>query len=213
MLYFANPVSNEVRQAMRDGIIGYIDTPMQGNRRENGVEWCADNGCFSERWEAVKWWRWIDRQERTMRFATCPDVVSDWDATRALFDEWAPRMTDSELPVAIVAQDGAKATSIPWSDISCVFIGGSTAWKVSANTEDIVQEANRRNVWAHVGRVNSYKRLKWARDIGADSADGTMLVFNPTKRLTELRRWLTTLDEVHPLPIGVGSYGDRTATP
>lgn len=204
MRYFANPVSDEVRQAMRDGIIGYIDTPMQGNRREPGVEWCADNGCFSDRWDATRWWRWIDQQERTMRFATCPDVVADWDKTLALFDKWAPRMKDVELPVAVVAQDGATTASIPWADISCVFIGGTTKWKMSANTEDIVQEANRQGVWAHVGRVNSFKRLRWARDIGADSADGTMLVFNPTKRFAELRRWLSALDETHPLPMTVG---------
>ena len=200
MLYFANPVSGEVRQAMRDGIIGYIDTPMQGNRREPGVKWCADNGCFSNKWDASRWWRWIDKQERTMTFAVCPDVVGDWDATRSRFDEWAPRMAAADLPVAIVAQNGATAESIPWADIECVFIGGSTEWKVSGNTEDIVNKANEQGVWAHVGRVNSLKRLRWARDIGADSADGTMLVFHPTKRLAELRQWLVTLDETHPLP-------------
>lgn len=189
---------------MRDGIIGYIDTPLQGNRREPNVQWCADNGCYSNKWNADHWWRWLDRQERTMRFAACPDVVSNWESTLQLFEQWAPRMTAAELPVAVVAQDGASVDSIPWTDVSCVFIGGSTEWKLSKQAEAIVGSANARGVWAHVGRVNSYKRLKWARDIGANSADGTMLVFQPTKRLAQLKRWLKTLDELQPLPIGVG---------
>lgn len=201
MLYFGNPVSPEVRQAMRDGIIGYIDTPAQGNKREPNVQWCADNGCFSSRWEASHWWKWLNRQERTMRFAVCPDVVSDWDRTRYLFDEWQPKMKVEGFPVALCAQDGAVESDIPWSDIDCLFIGGSTEWKLSSNTERLVSVANERGLWAHVGRVNSYKRLRWARDIGANSADGTMLVFNPTKRLADLKRWLQMLDDCSPLPL------------
>lgn len=179
---------------MRDGLIGYIDTPAQGNRREPSVEWCADNGCFSDRWQPDRWWKWIERQERTMRFATCPDKVADWDATLRLFDQWAPRMDSAELPVAIVAQDGANVETIPWDDITCVFIGGSTEWKLSQTSEAIIAEANRRNKWAHVGRVNSYRRLRWASDAGANSADGTHLTFNPTKRLAEVLRWLSNLE-------------------
>jgi hypothetical protein len=201
VLYFGNPVSEEVRQAMREGIIGYIDTPAQGNKRIENVQWCADNGCFSSKWESSHWWKWLNKQERTMRFAVCPDVVSDWTATQRLFDEWAPKMRAEGFPVAICAQDGARPSEIPWDEIDCVFIGGSTEWKLSSNTEEIISLANRNGTWAHIGRVNSYKRLRWARDIGANSADGTMLVFNPTERLADLKRWLRRLEDSHPLPL------------
>jgi hypothetical protein len=71
-----------------------------------------------------------------------------------------------------------------------VFIGGSTDWKLGEMSEAIIAEGNNRGVWVHVGRVNSLRRLRWAKHAGADSVDGTMLVFNPTKRLEELLRWL-----------------------
>lgn len=190
---------------MREGLIGYIDTPAQGNKRDDGVDWCADNGCYSNRWNADRWWRWLDSQERTMRFASCPDVVCDWDETRRRFEEWAPRMIAADLPVAIVAQDGATVESIPWSDVQCVFIGGSTEWKLSQSVELLVSEANRRGVWAHIGRVNSYRRFRWANDIGANSCDGTMLVFDPTGRFAELKRWLEDIDRVPSLPLWGGS--------
>lgn len=200
MVYFANPVSQEVRDAMQAGLLGYIDTPRQGNRRPLNVHWCADNGCFSAKWESSHWWSWLMSQDRTMRFACAPDVVGDWDATRRLFDQWGQRMADEQFPVAVVAQDGATHSSIPWDAVSAVFIGGSTEWKLSATAVQIIQEANLRKTWAHVGRVNSYRRLRWAAHAGADSVDGTMLVFQPTKRLAELLKWLSLLDEIPSLP-------------
>ncbi len=194
MLYYANPCGEQVRQAMRDGLIGFIDTPAQGNKHVAGADWCADNGCFSNRWEPNKWWRWVTGLDRTMRFACCPDVVGDWDATRQLFDVWADRMHAEQLPVACVVQDGARPDQIDWDAIACVFVGGSTEWKLSRDAELIIGEANRRDVWAHVGRVNSLRRLRWANQVGADSADGTHLVFNPTKGLQDVLRWLRIIE-------------------
>jgi hypothetical protein len=43
-----------------------------------------------------------------------------------------------------------------------------------------------------MGRVNSLKQLRYARDIGCASADGTFITFAPD---TNLRRCLDTLDE------------------
>ena len=65
---------------MAHGAIGFIDTPKQGNRRPSGVLWCADNGCFSERWEPEEWWRFLvanASDASSCLFATAPDVVGD----------------------------------------------------------------------------------------------------------------------------------------
>lgn len=194
MLYYANPCSDEVRQAMRNGLLGFIDTPAQGNRREPNVDWIADNGCYSNRWNADHWWKWLTRQPQTMRFCTAPDVVGDWQATLDLFATWSPAMSARRLPIACVAQDGATNETMPWHAISAVFIGGSTEWKLSKDSEAIVAEANRRSTWAHIGRVNTLRRLQWAKQIGANSVDGTMLTFNPTARLRQLLRWMQQIE-------------------
>lgn len=189
MLYYANPCNEEVRDAMRAGLIGFIDTPMQGNKHVEGADWVADNGCFSNRWVAEKWWGWLNTLPTTMRFACCPDIVGDWDTTRTLFDIWYPKMDAIGIPVACVAQDGAEIEQIDWDSVSCIFIGGSTDWKLSAKAVEIIGEANRRNIWAHVGRVNSLRRMRWAQAAGADSVDGTHIVFEPTKGLQDVLRW------------------------
>jgi len=204
--YYANPCSDNVREAMRAGLIGFIKTPIQGNKLLPGVDWCADNGCFSSKWNEEKWWQWLTNQPRTMRFAVVPDVVADHAKTLELYKKWGPLMTEAEIPCAFVAQDGAVPDEIPWENIASVFIGGSTEWKLSPYSAAIVQRANILNIWAHVGRVNSYKRLRYARDIGANSVDGTYLTFGPDTNLPKLLTWLRRLEQETPLEVERGEY-------
>lgn len=203
MLYFANPCSEQVRAAMADPstALAMIATPHQGNELVDGAAFCLDNGCFSDKWDAEHWWSWLVGQPRTARFAVAPDVVADWPATLERFNEWEPRMHAEGFRVAVVAQDGATTDVIPWGRCEAVFIGGSTDWKLGADVAAIVAEANRRGVWAHMGRVNSLRRLRYAADIGCDSVDGTFLVFAPDHNWTT--RLLPWLREVN----GQASFG------
>jgi hypothetical protein len=41
-----------------------------------------------------------------------------------------------------------------------------------------------------MGRVNSYKRLKYAHDIGCQSADGTYVAFGPDVNLPKCLEWV-----------------------
>lgn len=184
---------------MSKGKIGFIATPKQGNRLEPGARWCADNGCFSEAWNAQTWRRWLSTMPPTMDFAVCPDVVADNQKTLEMFNEHAPFMESLDLPIAYVGQDGAQPDEIPWDRIATLFVGGSTEWKTSDDAVQLMAHAKDKGKSVHVGRVNSFRRLRWARDNGADTADGTHLVFNPTENLASLLRWLTRLEQEQPL--------------
>ena len=48
--------------------------------------------------------------------------------------------------------------------------------KLGPEVEQLVAEARTRNVWVHMGRVNSLRRLAYAASIGCDSIDGTQSV-------------------------------------
>ena len=66
MLYLANPCTPQVVTAMRDGLIGYMDTPAQGNARPEGVAWAADNGCFGAGYPGDEaWLAWLAGQDPT----------------------------------------------------------------------------------------------------------------------------------------------------
>ena len=197
MIYFGNPVAGTVPH-FEAGTLGYIDTPAQGNVRPDGVTWCADNGCFADSFNAEKWWSWLKRhadRADNCRFATAPDVVGDAVATLARSLPWLPKIRALGYPVAFVAQDGIGSTDVPWDEFDCLFIGGSTEFKLGAVARRYAVEAKARGKWVHMGRVNSLRRYRYAEAIGCDSVDGTFLVFGPEKNLPRLLGWIRDLDE------------------
>lgn len=178
---------------MIDGHIGFIDTPAQGNLRPAGVSWCADNGCFSDKWDEGKWLAFLEANSgdaATCSFATLPDVVGDATATLGKSQPWISRVKELGYPVALVAQDGQEDVPIPWEEIDALFIGGTTEFKLGQFSRELVSEANRRGLWTHMGRVNSRKRFRYASFIGCDSADGTFLTFAPDANLPILLGWV-----------------------
>lgn len=191
-MYLANPCGPAVIDAMHAGTLGYIDTPAQGNKRPEGVTWCADNGCFSDRWDERKWWAFLEANAHdaaTCLFAVAPDVVGDAWRTGIRALPWIEPMRKLGYKVAWVAQDGQENQPLPWLGIDALFIGGTTAWKLGPHARALVAEAKARGKWVHMGRVNSERRFEYARAIGCDSADGTYLTFGPDANLPKLLAW------------------------
>lgn len=179
---------------MRAGEFGLMLNPNMGNtlHREPGVTWAADNGCFSARWDADKWWAWLERNAvhaDSCLFAVAPDAVGDAAQTLAMSAPWMPRIRALGYRVAFVAQDGLEtlADLIPWDAFDCLFIGGSTEWKLSDHARKLTAEAKQRGKWVHMGRVNSAQRMQLAAWWGVDSCDGTFLAFGPDVNLPRLR--------------------------
>jgi hypothetical protein len=205
-MYFANPCgSDAILESMVDGWIGFIDTPRQKNTaaantiHAAGVTWCADNGAFSDRFDEDEWWRFLvanAHRADTCAFATAPDVVGD--AWRSHFRSmpWLKKIRQLGYKVAYVAQDGLEHHPIPWHDFDCLFIGGSTEWKLGPHARELAREAKRRGKWLHMGRVNSGKRFAYARAIGCDSVDGTFLTFGPDTNLPRLLTWVRGNDQL-----------------
>lgn len=196
MIYLANPCGPAVIDAMRAGTLGYIDTPAQGNKRPEGVTWCADNGAFSNRFNEARWWAFLEKNAHdagTCLFAVAPDVVGDAKATLARSLPWLPKIRELGYPAAFVAQDGIGDTEIPWDEFDALFIGGSTDFKMGPEVPPLIAEAKQRGKHVHAGRVNSGKRYRYFRDLGCDTADGTYLTFGPTVNLPRLLGWLAEM--------------------
>lgn len=138
MLYLANPCgSDAVIAAMKAGTLGFIDTPAQGNKRPEGVLWCADNGAFSEKFDEVKWWKFLTNNAHaanTCLFAAAPDVVGDAAATIGRSLPWLPKIRALGYSVAFVAQNGLTphrngslqggGATVEWAEIDVLFVGG-----------------------------------------------------------------------------------------
>jgi hypothetical protein len=197
--YYANPSEGQVQDAMQSGVLGMIATPAQGNALPAGVTWCADNGCFGKGYPGdAAWLSWLDTytdEERSRCvFATAPDVVGDAAATLARARPHLPAIRQLGYPTALVGQDGLENLAVPWDEFDVLFLGGSTEWKLGPAARALTAEAKARGKHAHMGRVNSLQRLRYADAIGCDSADGTFLTFGPTVNLARLRGWLRAVN-------------------
>lgn len=139
---------------------------------ENMV-WGADNGCFTE-FKENKFMNMLEniKDGPNGKFVCCPDVVGEFEQTIELFEEWQPKIKEYKQPVALVLQDGATTENIPWDKFDALFIGGSTEWKLGKEAANITKKAKQKNMWVHMGRVNTAKRIKYAISIGIDSIDG-----------------------------------------
>jgi hypothetical protein len=174
----------------------------ESNPPRAGWIWAADNGCFADGWDEDRWRAWLLRghPRSGCLFATVPDVVGDADATLERFRKYAAFVRRCRYPVALVAQDGLERRAVPWHELDCLFIGGTTEWKLSEHARTLAQRAREHGKWVHVGRVNSERRfLGWAAQ--ADSCDGTFLAFGPRTNLPKLVRWLERFDHAPQLPL------------
>jgi len=193
-MYLANPSTPTVRAAMDAGWLGCMATPAQGNRIRPAWTWAMDNGCWSSAWKAGKWVSALERNDPAgCLFAVVPDAVADAAETGRRWDIWSPVVRELGYPLAFVLQDGCER--VPWDDIACLFVGGSTEYKMSDDAYRWTIRAKRRGKWVHWGRVNSRRRFA-ATALTGDSADGTYLAFGPDVNLPRLRSWTNTLELV-----------------
>lgn len=107
-------------------------------------------------------------------WVTVPDAPFDARHTLNLWGAYAGYL--SHLPTAFCVQDGARPGLIPWDwpNLACLFIAGSTDFKLSATAADIAADAKARGLWVHVGRVNMPDRIEHVLSLGCvDSFDGS----------------------------------------
>jgi hypothetical protein len=146
-----------------------LRTPLTNYARAP-VPYGLDNGCFKT-FERAAWMRLVEQAHTDRPIFVClPDVVADAQRTAELFDVFAADL--SELPRALVLQDGIEHVRIPWDSLAAVFVGGSDAFKISPIALRAARTAKMLGKWVHVGRVNTAKRV--ANWVGlADSIDGS----------------------------------------
>jgi hypothetical protein len=192
--YAANPSTQAVRDEMNAGRLVCISTPKQGNKIPEDALVCLDNGAYGKGFPGEeKWFAWVAKHrpiaDRVL-FVTAPDVVGDAEATYERSLPWLPKIRALGLKAAYVAQDGQELFEPPWDEMDCLFIGGTTDWKLGEAAAALVGEAKRRGKWVHAGRVNSQKRFTYFDKMGCDSADGTFIAFGPDINLPKALKWV-----------------------
>ena len=168
-------VSGNVRQVATTNPtdVGQLLTPFCRSRILGDRPFAADNGAFAG-FDEPAFLRLLGRLEGTSPlFVVAPDVVADARKTLDLFDRWEPVLHARGLPVAFVAQDGQEWFAAPLDRCECLFIGGSTEYKLGKHARWLANKARGNGLLVHMGRVNSMRRLDYAIGIGCTSVDGT----------------------------------------
>lgn len=203
MIYLSGHIAETLRTVPS---AGYMLSASKGKRPDvAGIAWAADNGCFAtpHLFDLAAYLCWLsgygESARRTCLFATAPDVLGDAAATWTRSRNVLPVLRALGYPAALVAQDGVERTRIAWETFDVLFVGGSTAWKLSEAAYALVREAKARGKGTHMGRVNSLRRLRAAQVGGYDSVDGTFLAFGPTVNRARLLRWLDIVNMQKPL--------------
>ena len=196
MIYLSGKLHKDIPNI---GNSGYMLTPNIPNKVDlSSIAWGADTGCFTQphTFSMSRYIDWLtDRKyaQDSCLFATAPDVVGDAVATLEISKEPLQEIRGLGYKSALVAQDGLENLDVPWDTFDCLFIGGTTEWKLSEHAYALTEEAKRRGKWAHMGRVNSFRSIVAATISGFDSVDATFLAYGPDKNIVRLTHWLNKL--------------------
>ena len=150
------------------GRIGALYSPHYWSKPRFYFPYVLDNGCFTC-WEPDEFVKMLFKTRECHKplWVCVPDVVGDAAATVELYETWASVVQAFGYNLAFVAQDGMEPSDVPTNAVAC-FVGGTTDWKL-----ENAHKFKGVRPWLHIGRVNTIKRLLWAKEIGADSIDGT----------------------------------------
>ncbi len=153
-------------------IAGQLLTPLTFIRPWS-TTYAIDNGAFST-FKEDKWWRLVTLYGADALFVVLPDVVGDANRTAQLWEEYKDALPGVRKAFAL--QDGC--IQVP-ADAQCVFLGGSTGFKMSRQAADLLLHASHLGMHTHVGRVNTPNRYLHFKALGVDTCDGTGILRFP----------------------------------
>lgn len=150
----------------------------RGVLRSEGFRYALDNGAWTafQRGESFD----VDAFERALGllgegadFVVVPDIVAGGLDSLRFSEQWLPRLDGCRLRLVPV-QDGMAPEDV--AGLLCrdvgLFVGGTTKWK-ELTARSWCELARSRGAYAHVGRVNTIRRVRLCQDAGADSIDGS----------------------------------------
>jgi len=160
---------------------------VRGYALDNGAYLCHIN---DNRFDEAAFLQYCARYGQYADWIAIPDVVCNASETLKNIPVYMKKIRQivPNSRLLLVWQDGMTARDLmPYLKKRIgVFVGGSTEGKLAA-MHWIADLCRRYDVWCHVGRVNSVKRLAAVLSCGAHSFDGSGIVrYLPTlKRMTE----------------------------
>jgi hypothetical protein len=186
--------------------LGCFPVPTAGNSPSSiadlGLPVAADNGAFGEFLPgkfAAMLALYADA-DVPIDWVTCPDKVCDAKETFRLWDVWHGRIRAFGFEPCLVLQNGMMREDVQAIDPPAVFVGGDDEFKEGKVARSVVRDWRDKGRPAHMGRVNSQRRIEYALRIGCTSCDGSGFSTWPDTRIPLYLRWIkrAMAQERHP---------------
>jgi len=162
-------------------------------------KYILDNGAFSN-FKEDTFQRMVKKAkfDPMCEFIIAPDVVGDAVATYHQFIHWNNFLGIPHGKRGFVLQDGIHDEVFPeWDEFDCLFIGGTTEFKMSHTAYEIAQAAILEGKHVHVGRVNTPERIiRWFDNChtidGSGIAKYSHMLDNAVKTILQCQKFKQT---------------------
>lgn len=151
----------------------------KGCLRDEGFPYALDNGAWSaftqgQPFDVRAFEVALAKMGASADWVVIPDIVAGGLASLEMSLKWMRRVLDSSERGLLAVQDGMAPADVAefLGPRVGIFVGGSTDWKLKT-LPAWCELANDRDAWAHVGRVNTARRIHLCAASGATSFDGT----------------------------------------
>jgi hypothetical protein len=170
--------------------------------------WAYDNGAYRD-WQAGVGFDAqkfhedldaIDRYHPRPDFLVVPDKPTRGIESLEYSNGWLRRLKGI-APLYLCAQDGMQPSDITVAidEYAGLMVGGTIQWKVRTSPAWVVLAHNAGKP-CHIGRVGVADRVRWAREIGADSIDSCFPLWRAKGWDSNLEVFLRALRGEHDPP-------------
>jgi len=168
---------------------GLMLNPISWKYSQNGAlpwqYWALDNGAYKAYVDGTEFdedrflktvYEKIPMSDMPPDFIVVPDIVGAGKKSLGFSMHWYSKCvsTLTKYNWFLAVQDDMEVDEVAkvMDKFDGIFIGGTVKWKVKTG-EEWVKLAHSLNKPCHIGRVGIFRRIVWARRIGADSIDST----------------------------------------
>ena len=180
-IYIGNAGKRQHIQMMKENGWGRVHLANAWRNPEIDLDWMLDNGAYScwvngLEFDSDKFLESLDKIEVLKLypdFIVVPDIVAAGYDSLDFSLSWINQIPGG-YNCYLAVQDGMELDIISEHIelFDGLFVGGTLDWKLKT-AQDWVQLAHNNNQKCHIGRVGTFKRLVWAKHIGADSIDSS----------------------------------------
>lgn len=151
-----------------------------GVQRTEGFRYALDNGAWTayqqqHPFDADRFRACVEQFGACADWVAVPDVVMGGRTSLEVSRSWLPWVLERTRLALLVVQDGmepADVAALVDPQRVGIFIGGSCGWKDASAMRWGIFAASR-NLYLHIGRVNTARRLRIGATVGAHSFDGS----------------------------------------